>query len=96
MSRKLEVLKKEYAVSSSTVDKIADRIIKNLTAGITSHKQPKVVILGGQPGAGKGELTTQAQTVVSENAVICNADDFRDLHPFATQLKPNTKIFFLI
>ena len=94
ISKRLEVLKKEYAVSPSTVDKIADRIIKNLTAGIALNKQPKVVILGGQPGSGKGELTTQAQTVVSANAVICNADDFRDLHPFATQIKTEHENLF--
>jgi predicted ABC-type ATPase len=94
MSKELDGLKKDYAATSSDVNKIADRIIKNLTAGITSHKQPKVVILGGQPGSGKGELTTQAQTVVSVNAVICNADDFRDLHPFASQIKKQHESLF--
>ncbi len=42
---------------------------------------PEVVILGGQPGAGKTELTLEAQRILRFNGVECNADDFRTYHP---------------
>jgi predicted ABC-type ATPase len=77
----------QYTVSPDVVRKRADIIIENLTSGIKPVSNPKVVILGGQPGSGKGELTTQALIKISRNSVICNADDYRDLHPKIKEIK---------
>jgi predicted ABC-type ATPase len=76
-----------FAVPPDIVRKRADAIIQNYTVGVKPVENPKVVILGGQPGSGKGELTTQASLKISKNSVICNADDYRDVHPSIKEIK---------
>jgi predicted ABC-type ATPase len=89
MDIELQKLKELYFLEPKKVDEIAQRIIINNTLGITSVKNPQVIILGGQPGSGKGELITQAQVVLGINTVIINADDFRDQHPLHKEIKSN-------
>jgi hypothetical protein len=46
-----------------------------------------VVILGGQPGAGKTELERITRLELGNNVISCNADIFRDHHPDAERIK---------
>ena len=70
MENELQKLKELYFLEPKKVDEIAERIILNNTFGITSVKNPQVIILGGQPGSGKGELITQAQVVLGINTCL--------------------------
>lgn len=83
----LNNLRKKYELTASQKQRIAQLIINDFTTGIKSVEFPTAVILGGQPGAGKGELITVASSMLKENVVICNADDFRDYHPRADEIK---------
>ncbi|MEE5091990.1 zeta toxin family protein [Xanthomonas euvesicatoria] len=47
----------------------------------TAQQQPKAVILGGQPGAGKGGLVAQAKAELDQNAVTIDPDELRRHHP---------------
>ncbi|WP_162527627.1 zeta toxin family protein [Xanthomonas phaseoli] len=47
----------------------------------TAQQQPKAVILGGQPGAGKGGLVAQAKAELDQNAVTIDPDELRRYHP---------------
>lgn len=43
--------------------------------------------MGAQPGAGKTELEKVARYELGDNVVTCNADLFRDYHPYAETIK---------
>lgn len=94
MDNELEKLKQQYHLSPEKVDEIAEWIIRNNTLGIISVKNPHAIILGGQPGSGKGELITQAQDILGINAVACNADDFRDQHPMHIEIKAKHEKYY--
>ncbi|MEP9496881.1 zeta toxin family protein [Xanthomonas euvesicatoria] len=47
----------------------------------TAQQQPKAIILGGQPGAGKGGLVAQAKAELDQNAVTIDPDELRRHHP---------------
>lgn len=68
-------------------NQIQERIIDQFTFGISPAKNPVVVILGGQPGAGKTELERLASAELGGNVISCNADVFRDYHPYAEKIK---------
>ncbi|RMH87220.1 hypothetical protein EBB59_13320 [Lysobacter pythonis] len=46
-----------------------------------SHDRPKAIILGGQPGAGKGGLTRAASMELSGDVVTIDPDVLREYHP---------------
>lgn len=86
-SEELEQLKKHYKISNYLFEKTAKAIIKDLTDGCSSNPFPTAVITGAQPGAGKTELQKLAEDKLNNNVVICNADNFRDFHPLAQEIK---------
>ena len=47
------------------------------------HKQshPKAILLAGQPGSGKTELSAMMVGMLEKDAAFINADDFRRYHP---------------
>jgi len=90
----LEELEKVYHLNDKQREAIAGKIIEDFTAGVTHVENPVAIILGGQPGSGKSELITQAQAITGKNAVICNADDYRDYHPKSDEIKANYEEFY--
>lgn len=50
-------------------------------AAATSHERPTLIILGGQPGAGKGGLARDARIELNKDVVIVDPDELRDNHP---------------
>jgi hypothetical protein len=46
-----------------------------------SHERPKVVILAGQPGAGKGNLARSAYSEFNGDVVAVDPDELRENHP---------------
>ena len=56
--------------------------IKNqLTREKQPVEQPFMVVLGGQPGAGKGNVYKKYASEITDNFVAVNCDDFRQYHP---------------
>lgn len=53
----------------------------------TSHDKPKAIILGGQPGAGKGGLTIAAVAELDGDVVIIDPDELRRHHPKVDQFR---------
>lgn len=66
----------------------------DFTIGKHAADSPVVVILGGQPGAGKTELERITRAELGGNVVNCNADIFRDFHPQAEEIKPRFEEYY--
>lgn len=47
----------------------------------SSQEYPRAIILGGQPGAGKGGLAKAAERELADDAVLIDPDALRDHHP---------------
>lgn len=90
----LEEIQNLYRLDDKQNKIIGNLIIEDYTRGITPVENPIVIILGGQPGAGKSELITQAQSMIGKNAVICNADDYRDYHPKSDEIKQKHEAYY--
>lgn len=88
-SEDLGLLKKRYSIPTSLFEQILEIIIEQSSFGCTSDISPTAVITGAQPGAGKTELQKVAEAKFRGNVVICNADNFRDYHPLAHEIKLN-------
>ncbi len=62
-----------------------ERISQNSTA---NQENPIAYVLGGQPGAGKSQLTYKLiDNVFKNNVVIINGDEFREGHPKFNELQ---------
>ena len=83
----LRILKQQYALSEDQSKAIIAKIINDYTRRSLPSSHPTLVILGAQPGAGKTELQEIAELKLLKNAVVCNADNFRDYHPLAFKIK---------
>jgi predicted ABC-type ATPase len=83
----LQKLIAKYELSESDYQEILQDIIRDATYKRITSENPTAVILGAQPGAGKTELQKEAESQLAGNAVICNADNFRDYHPLAREIK---------
>jgi hypothetical protein len=89
-----EEVEKLYLLDDKQREIIGNIIIETFTADVSPVKAPVAIILGGQPGSGKSELITQAQAVIGKNAVICNADDYRDYHPKSDDIKRDYEDYY--
>lgn len=49
-------------------------------------QNPKAIILGGQPGAGKSLLHRIYKKKFNQNIAIINGDDYRKYHPNIKEL----------
>jgi predicted ABC-type ATPase len=83
----LDELKKKYRLSEEEADDTLKLIIKRLTYGVHTSKNPTVIIIGGQPGCGKTELQRIAENELNNDVVICNGDNLRDFHPQIKEIK---------
>lgn len=54
-----------------------------------SHEHPKAIILGGQPGAGKGSLARAARDEFAGDVVIVDPDALRDFNPRVDEIRAN-------
>ena len=84
---KLTILKKLYKIGDALFNRIQDDIIAEHACRLTPVKNPKVIILGAQPGAGKTEMEKEARLELDENVVVCNGDTWRDYHPDSNLIK---------
>lgn len=56
-------------------------------ATATSHDRPNAIILGGQPGAGKGGLTIAPVAELDGDVVTIDPDELRRHHPKVDQFR---------
>ncbi|WP_426667070.1 zeta toxin family protein [Mucilaginibacter sp. McL0603] len=82
------------AVSPKQFERIQKIIIDDLTTAKKPSESPVVIITGGQPGAGKTELERLARIELGGNIVSCNADNFRDYHPGAEEIKHRFETYY--
>ena len=87
-------LKEKYKLTPVICQLVQDKIIQIYTFNVRPTDQAIAIILGGQPGAGKGELITIATKMLAGNLVICNADEYRDFHPLSDEIKANYEEFY--
>ena len=64
-----------------------NKTIKRLIDFKESSKNPKVFILGGQPGSGKTKLTNLLIEKSVEDIVVVNGDEFKKSHPRYKELQ---------
>ncbi len=76
-----------YRLTKEDFLKLQSGIIEAATLDIKPVEQPTAVILGAQPGSGKTQVQRVVQEKFKDNIILCNADNFREVHPLAHQLK---------
>ncbi len=85
--RRLE-LKQKYSVPQEQVVEITKKIFDKLTYKVEGGKPvPIMVIIGGQPGAGKTGLMTYTTKEIGPETVVVDIDDFRNYHPNIDEIK---------
>lgn len=57
----------------------------------SGQEAPVAVILAGQPGAGKTQLSSIFRKAFSNDCAFINGDDYRRLHPFYRELNEENK-----
>lgn len=72
----------KFKLDKETHDNIYKMLEDKMFFGKESCNNPKAVVLGGQPGAGKSTLIDIAkEEFLDNNVVIINGDEFRRVHP---------------
>ncbi|MBK7883415.1 MAG: zeta toxin family protein [Chitinophagaceae bacterium] len=87
MADELSLLKEKFKVSEKVIDEIFKTELLPTLKYYTPATDPIAIIIGGQPGAGKTQIIQQAKKDFNNNIVECNADGYRDFHPFAKHIK---------
>lgn len=87
-------LKNLYTLGTTKFNTIQEDIIYDFTYGINPALNPIVIILGGQPGAGKTELEKLSLKELGGHVIVCNADLFRDYHPNAEEIKNRYEAYY--
>jgi len=64
-----------------------EAIAPDFLAQKVAHERPKAIILGGQPGAGKGNLARAAEVELRGDAVKIDPDALRDYHPRVNEFR---------
>ncbi len=60
-----------------------------VTAGKNPSNDKKLIIIGGQPGAGKSRIMPIAKTELNDNAIIVDFDELRSMHPYYKDVSKN-------
>lgn len=85
---KLIELKEKYKLSNKEHFKIFQEIKKYYLTNVTSEDRPIAVIVGAQPGSGKGSLIGYSKNQFDNpnNVVIITTDDYKPFHPKASEI----------
>ena len=71
-----------YKLSHEEHEEILQKIMKNVFKEAKSQENPKIFIMGGQPGAGKSTFINQLiNSEEGKDCLIINADEYRAYHP---------------
>jgi predicted ABC-type ATPase len=77
-----------YKLSAKEHEDILQKLLSNTLERSEYQEQPRIVILGGQPGSGKSKLTEIAHDSFFDNqsVAVINGDDYRAYHPKAREI----------
>jgi adenylylsulfate kinase-like enzyme len=60
---------------------ILNDILEYKLESATSQKNPRAVIIAGQPGSGKSRITIKAMEEFDRNVIVIDPDKLRSNHP---------------
>lgn len=68
--------------SLKELEKAKKKVLKEkLSDDLHEVSHPKLILLGGQPGAGKSNLTRMYKKLLQGNVVVTDIDEYRKFHP---------------
>ena len=91
-------LKKRFSVDVTHIEKLKEQSIafEIELYGITPVDNPKLIIVGGQPGAGKSDLQKFGELELASNVVVLSTDVLRSYHPNEREIKKNYPDYYHI
>lgn len=78
-----------FKLSQEELDILAEQIIEEETATLSTVEIPVFYLVGAQPGSGKTEIIHLIRNELRGNVLICNVDDLRDRHPAHIEILKN-------
>jgi predicted ABC-type ATPase len=84
-------LKERFSVDAVQIEKLKKQSIafEIELFGIKPVDNPKLIIVGGQPGAGKSDLQKFGEKELVSNVVVLSTDVLRSYHPHEREIKKN-------
>lgn len=82
-------VKEKYKLSEDEHNKIYKKIEKEVFRNSTSDDQPIAIIVGGQPGCGKGGVISYTKNEAKENGkciILITTDEYKPYHPNAIEI----------
>jgi predicted ABC-type ATPase len=91
-------LKERFSVNAAQIEKLKKQSIafEIELFGIKPVDNPKLIIVGGQPGAGKSDLQKFVELELSSNVVVLSTDVLRSYHPHEREIKKNYPDYYHI
>ncbi len=83
----MEGLVNEYKLSKEEHEKIYEIIKKMIFTNVKPVEKPTAIIVGAQPGSGKGSLIGYSKDMFKDNnIIIITTDDYKPFHPKASEI----------
>lgn len=78
----------EFKLSTEKHKEIQDIIFETYLSSLKASENPRIIILGGQPGCGKSVLIGYAKENFFSNRSVCiiNGDELRAFHPYSEEI----------
>jgi predicted ABC-type ATPase len=91
-------LKERFSVNAAQIEKLKEQSIAFEVElfGIKPVENPKLIIVGGQPGAGKSDLQKFGELELASNVVVLSTDVLRSYHPHEREIKKNYPDYYHI
>ena len=82
-------LKERFSVNAAQIEKLKEQSIafEIELYGIKPVDNPRLIIVGGQPGAGKSDLQKFGELELASNVVVLSTDVLRSYHPHEREIK---------
>ena len=78
---KIQEGRKRFELSEDVFEKRVDRIFNLLSINVQKAENPRLIMVGGQAGAGKTGLVAQKHSELKEGAIIIDQDEIRGSFP---------------
>jgi hypothetical protein len=90
--------KERFSVNAAHIEKLKEQSIafEIELYGIKPVENPKLIIVGGQPGAGKSDLQKFGELELASNVVVLSTDVLRSYHPYEREIKKNYPDYYHI
>ncbi|GKH61391.1 zeta toxin family protein [Campylobacter ureolyticus] len=74
-------MKQINTITDEQINTIWELEVIQSNKSLKINNNPKAYVLGGQPGAGKSNLTANITKILKNNVIEINGDHFRKYHP---------------